>query len=174
MQLTTSTRLLVLIALVALALPGVLLAQSLTQGAMSGTVSDPTGAIIPNATVKLTNLGKGYSTEAKSNAQGIYQFPLAEPGSYSIEVGAEGFRKYSAKAEINVGQATVVNVKLEVGEASGTVVEVTGAADILQTEAADMTTSFDKQPGREPAQRRQRLDRVAYTAPGVNDEQRRG
>jgi outer membrane receptor protein involved in Fe transport len=167
MQLTTSTRLLVLIALVALALPGVLLAQSLTQGAMSGTVSDPTGAIIPNATVKLTNLGKGYSTEAKSNAQGIYQFPLAEPGSYSIEVGAEGFRKYSAKAEINVGQATVVNVKLEVGEASGTVVEVTGATDILQTEAADMTTSFDKNLVENLPNGGNDLTAIAYTAPGV-------
>jgi outer membrane receptor protein involved in Fe transport len=167
MRLNTSTKLLVLIALAAFVLPGLLLAQSLTQGAISGTVSDPTGAIVPSATVKLTNLGKGYSHEAKTNSQGIYQFPLAEPGAYSIEVSAEGFKLYSAKAEINVGQTTVVNAKLEVGAATGTVVEVTGAADILQTEAADMTTSFDKNLVENLPNGGNDLTAIAYTAPGV-------
>jgi len=167
MRRTTSTKLLVLIALVALVLPGVLLAQSLTQGALSGTVTDPTGAVVPNTTIKLTNLGKGYSSEAKTNAQGIYQFPLAEPGSYSIEVSAEGFKKYSAKAAINVGQTTVVNAKLEVGTATGTIVEVTGAADILQTEAADMTTSFDKTLVENLPNGGNDLTAIAYSAPGV-------
>jgi outer membrane receptor protein involved in Fe transport len=167
MRSTTSTKFLVLIALVALVLPGLLLAQSLTQGALSGTVVDQTGAVVAGATVKIVNLGKGYSSEAKSNAQGIYQFPLAEPGPYSIEVIAANFKTYSAKAEINLGQTTVVNVKLEIGEATGTVVEVTGAADILQTEAADMTTSFDKNLVENLPNGGNDLTAIAYTAPGV-------
>ncbi len=167
MKLTTSTKLLVLIALVALVLPGVLLAQSLTQGALSGTVTDQTGAVVTGATVKITNLGKGYTSEAKTNSQGIYQFPLAEPGSYSIDVSAANFKTYSAKAGINVGQATVVNAKLEVGTASGTVVEVNAAAEVLQTEAADMTTSFDKNLVENLPNGGNDLTAIAYTAPGV-------
>ncbi len=167
MRFTTSIRILVLMAVVALLLPSVLVGQSLTQGALSGTVTDQTGAVVAGVTVKLTNLSKGYSHDAKTNSQGIYQFPLEEPGPYSIEVTASGFKTYSAKAEINVGQATVVNAKLEVGTASGTVVEVNAAAEVLQTEAADTTTNFDKNLVENLPNGGNDLTAVAYTAPGV-------
>jgi hypothetical protein len=167
MRFTTSIRILALLAIAALLLPGLLLGQSLTEGALSGTITDPTGAVVSNVTVKLTNLGKGYSHESKTNAQGIYQFPLQEPGSYSIEVAAAGFKTYSAKAEINVGQVTVVNAKLEVGTASGTTVEVNAAAEVLQTEVADMTTTFDKALVENLPNGGNDLTAVAYTAPGV-------
>ncbi len=168
MRSNTSTKLLVLIATVAtLFLSSMLLAQSLTQGAMSGTITDPTGAVVANVTVKITNLNKGFSAEVKTNAQGIYQYPLADPGPYSIEVTAAGFKTYSAKAEINVGQVTVVNAKLEVGTASGTVVEVSAAGEVLQTEAADMTTNFDKNLVENLPNGGNDLTAIAYTAPGV-------
>jgi outer membrane receptor protein involved in Fe transport len=167
MRFTTSIRILALLAIVAMLLPGVLVAQSLTEGALNGTVTDQTGAVVAGVSVKLTNLGKGYSHVAKTNSQGNYQFPLEEPGSYSIEVSAANFKTYSAKAEINVGQATVVNAKLEVGTASGTVVEVNAAAEVLQTEAADMTTNFDKNLVENLPNGGNDLTAVAYTAPGV-------
>jgi hypothetical protein len=167
MRFTTSIRILVLIAVVALLLPGMLVGQSLTQGALSGTITDPTGAVVANVIVKATNLDKGYTREATTNAQGIFQIPLADPGSYTIEVSAAGFKTYSAKTEVNVGQTTVVNAKLEVGTASGTVVEVNAAAEILQTEAADMTTAFDKNLVANMPNGGNDLTAIAYTTPGV-------
>ena len=167
MRFTTSIRILALLAVVALLLPGLLLGQSTTQGAMSGTITDPTGAVVPNVTVKITNLDKGYSHEFKTNAQGIYNYPLADAGPYSIEVTAAGFKTFSAKGEVNVGQTTVVNAKLEVGTASGTVVEVNAAGEVLQTEAADMTTNFDKNLVENLPNGGNDITAVAYTAPGV-------
>ncbi len=148
-------------------LPGLLMGQSLTQGALSGTITDPTGAVVANVTVKITNLAKGYSHEFKTNAQGVYTYGLADAGPYSIEVSAAGFKTFSAKGEVNVGQTTVVNAKLEVGTASGTTVEVSAAADILQTEAADMTTTFDKNLVENLPNGGNDLTAIAYTAPGV-------
>ncbi|MGA7645031.1 MAG: TonB-dependent receptor, partial [Terriglobales bacterium] len=167
MRFTTSIRILALLAVVALLLPGMLVAQSTTQGALSGTITDQTGAVVANVTVKITNLAKGYSHEFKTNAQGVYTYPLADAGPYSIEVTAAGFKTFSAKGEVNVGQTTVVNAKLEVGTASGTVVEVNAAAEILQTEAADMTTNFDKSLVENLPNGGNDLTAVAYTAPGV-------
>jgi len=167
MRFTTSIRILVLIAVVALLLPGMLVGQSMTQGAISGTITDPTGAVVANVMVKAANLGKGYTREATTNAQGVFQIPLADPGTYTIEVSAAGFKTYSAKTEVNVGQTTVVNAKLEVGTASGTVVEVNAAAEILQTEAADMTTAFDKNLVANMPNGGNDLTAIAYTTPGV-------
>ncbi len=167
MRFTTSIRILALLAVVALLLPSMLVAQSLTQGALSGTITDQTGAVVANVTVKVTNLAKGYTHEFKTNAQGVYTYPLADAGPYSIEVTAAGFKTFSAKGEVNVGQTTVVNAKLEVGTASGTVVEVNAAAEVLQTEAADMTTNFDKNLVENLPNGGNDLTAVAYTAPGV-------
>ncbi|MGO9828114.1 MAG: carboxypeptidase regulatory-like domain-containing protein [Terriglobales bacterium] len=167
MRFTTSIRILALLAVVALLLPGMMVAQSLTEGALSGTVTDQTGAVVPGVTVKITNLAKGFSHEFKTNAQGVYTYPLADTGPYSIEVTAAGFKTFSAKGEVNVGQTTIVNAKLEVGTASGTVVEVNAAAEILQTEAADMTTNFDKTLVENLPNGGNDLTAIAYTAPGV-------
>jgi hypothetical protein len=167
MRFTTSIKILALMAVVALLLPSMLVAQSTTQGALSGTITDQTGAVVAGVTVKITNLEKGYSHEFKTNAQGVYTYPLADTGPYSIEVSAAGFKTFSSKAEVNVGQVTVVNAKLEVGTASGTVVEVNAAAEVLQTEAADMTTNFDKNLVENLPNGGNDLTAIAYTAPGV-------
>jgi len=166
MHIKTSIRILALVAVVALLLSGVLLAQSLTQGAVSGTVTDPTNAVLPNVTVKLTSLDKGYTRETTTNAQGVFQFSLADPGPYKVEVVAAGFKGFAAKADVNVGQTTTVNAKLEVG-AAGTTVEVTGAAPLMETEAADMSTSFNHALVENMPNGGNDLTAIAYTAPGV-------
>ncbi|MGC2328569.1 MAG: carboxypeptidase-like regulatory domain-containing protein, partial [Candidatus Sulfotelmatobacter sp.] len=166
MRFNTSTRLIVLIAVLALVLPGVLLSQSATEGAISGTVTDASNAVLANTAVTLKNLDKGYSRQTTTNAQGIYQFPLADPGNYEVVISATGFKQFGAKAAVNVGQVTVVNAKLEIG-AAGTTVEVSAAAPLLDTEAADMSTSFDRNLVENLPNGGNDLTAVAYTAPGV-------
>ena len=112
MRFTTSIRILALIAIVALLLPGVLLAQSLTQGAISGTVTDETGVIVPNITVKLTSLERGYTRETKTNAQGVFQFPLTELGSYQLAVNVPGVGSYLGTVAVSGGHTTDVLAKL--------------------------------------------------------------
>ncbi|HLW83915.1 MAG TPA: carboxypeptidase regulatory-like domain-containing protein [Candidatus Sulfotelmatobacter sp.] len=149
-----------------LALSGMLRAQSATEGAVSGTVADASNAVVADTTVTLKSLDKGYSRQTTTNAQGIYQFPLTDPGNYEVVVAATGFKQFAGKASVNVGQVTVVNVKLEVG-AAGTTVEVSAAPPLLDTQAADMSTSFDRNLVENLPNGGNDLTAVAYTAPGV-------
>jgi outer membrane receptor protein involved in Fe transport len=144
----------------------VALAQSLTQGALSGTVTDVSNAVVPNATVTIKSLDRGFFSTTATNAQGVFQFPLIAPGSYSVVVTLTGFKQYSTTAIVNVAQVTVLNARLEVGS-TGETVQVSGAAPLMQTETAEMTASFDEiqienlpNPGND-------LSAVAYSAPGV-------
>ncbi|MGD0214936.1 MAG: carboxypeptidase-like regulatory domain-containing protein [Terriglobales bacterium] len=111
MRFTTSMRVLVL-ALVVLLLPVLVLAQSLTQGAISGTVTDATGAIVPNIIVKLTSSERGYTRETKTNAQGVFQFPLVDLGSYQLAVDAPGVGSYLGNVAVSGGHTTEVAAKL--------------------------------------------------------------
>ena len=67
------------------------LAQSLITGALTGTVTDPSGAVIPGASVLLKNAGTGASQERTTDAQGWYRFALLAPGSYTVTANAANF-----------------------------------------------------------------------------------
>jgi len=155
-----------LLTLSALLLPAALRAQSLTQGAISGTVVDATSAVLPGATVQLKSLDKGFTRDATANAQGAFQFPLIDPGNYSVDVSAKGFKTFSAKIAVNVGQVTTINARMEVGP-TGVSVDVVGVAPIMETEAADMSTSFDQNLVQNLPNGGNDLTALAYTAPGV-------
>src|SRR6202046_5125230 len=166
MRFNTAIRQFVWAVVLALVLPGALLSQSATEGAISGTVTDASNAVLANTTVTLRNLDKGYSRQTTTNAQGVFQFTLADPGNYEVVIAASGFKQFGAKAGVNVGQVTVVNAKLEVG-AAGTTVEVSASAPLMDTEAADMSTSFDRNLVENLPNGGNDLTAVAYTAPGV-------
>jgi Carboxypeptidase regulatory-like domain len=65
--------------------------QSLTSGGVAGTVTDPSGAAVPNATVTLKNNDTGAAASVTSNDTGAYRFALLNPGSYTVSVAAPGF-----------------------------------------------------------------------------------
>lgn len=150
----------------ALLVPAVLLAQNTVTGAVAGTVTDPTGAVVANATVTLKNDGTGETLNTAANASGAYMFPLLKPGSYSLSVSQTGFRTATQAVEVLLGQTASVNLKLVVGNTSETV-EVTAQTQLLQTEDANITTTFDTRqvaalpnPGGD-------ITSYAQTAPGV-------
>jgi Carboxypeptidase regulatory-like domain len=165
MRFTTFSRLLGTLAVIALLVPGLIWAQSTVNGAINGTVTDQSGAVLPDININLKSSEKGFSQNAKTNTQGGYQFPLLEPGTYVLTISAPNFKTTTATATVSVGQAAIVNVKLEVG-AAGTTVEVSGEAPLLQTESAEISTTFNAREISEVPNPGNDLSFVAQTAAG--------
>ena len=82
-----------------------LMAQSLVTGDITGTVTDPSGAVVSGATVTLKSDANGSTRNTTSGSNGTYRFPLLSPGSYTVTVTASGFSKAQSTAQVNVGQA---------------------------------------------------------------------
>jgi len=112
MRFTTSIRMLAVMAAIAVLLPSVLLAQSETQGAISGTVKDSRGAVVPNVTVKLNSSDRGSTRETKTDEQGAFLFPLTDLGSYQVEVNVPGVGSYLGSVAVTGGNITEVVAKL--------------------------------------------------------------
>ncbi|HEX4164866.1 MAG TPA: TonB-dependent receptor [Bryobacteraceae bacterium] len=128
----------ILIAL-AMCLPvGVASAQ--TFGAITGHVNDPSGAVVPNATVTVTNMATNASRNTTTNTQGIYAFPDIIPATYSVKVTASGFAPQErTNVVIEVQQTARVDFALAVGQALQTV-EVNTQTPMLSTEDASVGT----------------------------------
>src|SRR5437899_4922636 len=80
-------------------------AQSLTSGDIAGTITDPSGAVVPNASVTLKSNDSGSTQTRSTNQQGAYRFSLLSPGTYTVSVAAPGFQSTQQQATITVGQA---------------------------------------------------------------------
>ncbi|HEY3971362.1 MAG TPA: carboxypeptidase regulatory-like domain-containing protein [Candidatus Sulfotelmatobacter sp.] len=166
MRFTKLSKLLVILTVTALLIPGALLAQSATTGAISGTVTDPSNAVVGSATVALTNSETGVTATATTNASGAFGFPLLQPGAYKVSVKREGFRTTEKSAPVAVGQTTTVNIQLVIGSGAE-VVEVSGAAPLIQTEDANLSTTFSAKQVDLLPNGGNDLTAVANTSPGV-------
>ena len=120
-----------------------LVAQSVTSGDIVGLVTDPSGAVLANASVTLKSQENGSTQAQSTNSRGAYRFSLLPPGRYTISVTVAGFHKANATAVVTIGQAATVNIVLTLGEITSTV-EVTSDAPLLQTDNADVSTSFSE------------------------------
>ncbi|HSA93996.1 MAG TPA: TonB-dependent receptor [Terriglobales bacterium] len=108
-------------------------AAQIQNGQFTGLVTDPTGAAIPNATVKITNTGTGLSTAVTTNEAGIYNARELPPGQYNLQVEASGFKRATGSAlTLNAGTIQRADFKMHIGQASETV-EVTDAAPPVNT-----------------------------------------
>ncbi|HXE74573.1 MAG TPA: carboxypeptidase regulatory-like domain-containing protein [Candidatus Xenobia bacterium] len=106
--------------------------QVLEKGTISGTVFDPTGAAVPNATVKITHVATGAERTVSSGPDGRYTAAILTAGEYTIEVSASGFATAVVKnVYLNVGQELIQDVNLKVA-AVGQVVEVTGESGPIE------------------------------------------
>ena len=115
-----------------LILPVGLLAQDAT-GRIIGVVTDPSGSLIPNAKVIVTNVATEISTETTTGGDGTYQMLLLPIGSYKVSAEATGFRKTVTSAQkLEINQSLKVDVKLEVGSTAETV-QVEASASGVET-----------------------------------------
>src|SRR5246127_5106717 len=141
-------------------------AQSVTSGDIVGVVADPSGAVLPNIKVTLKSDAKGNTQGQSTNSHGTYRFSLLAPGSYTVSVAAPGLQEAMMSGVVTIGQATTLNVVLSLGGATSTV-EVTSDAPLLQTENADVSTSFSQTQISQVPNPGNDLSYVAQTAPGV-------
>jgi len=104
-----------------------------TRGSIVGTVTDPQGAVIPGATVAVTNLAMNTTVRLTTSAGGYYEALLLLPGRYSVSVEAPGFRRaVRSGLTLGLGEQLRVDISLELGPVTETVT-VTGEASILDT-----------------------------------------
>lgn len=115
--------------------------QSLVSGDIAGTITDPSGAVVPNATVTLKNNGTGQTQTATTNSSGAYRFSLLPPAQYTVTAAASGFQNVARAVTVAVGQASQLNLQLAVGGSSQTV-EVTAEGAVVQTENGNISTTF--------------------------------
>jgi hypothetical protein len=143
-----------------------MLAQTTTSGDISGTVTDPSNAVISGATVTCQSTDYGTTDTTKTGSTGAFRIPSLKPGNYRISVTQSGFRTIVETAIVAIGQVTTVNLKLQLGQSSETV-EVSGAAPLIQTEDANISTSFSPKQLDLLPNGGNDLSAVAQTAPGV-------
>jgi hypothetical protein len=113
--------------------------QSATTS-LRGVIKDPTGALVPNATVTITDKSVDKTLTATSNQAGTYQFPQIPPAKYLITVNAQGFGSSSKTAELLVNQPATIDFTLSL-QANQVTVDVTASAQTLNTTDASMGNS---------------------------------
>ncbi|MBI4905185.1 MAG: TonB-dependent receptor [Acidobacteria bacterium] len=114
-----------------------------SRGTITGRISDQTGAVLPGATVVVTNTAMGTKTLLKTSADGLYQAALLQPGVYNIEVTATGFKKAVRRGvEVHVADRLDINIVMEIGT-SEQQITVTAENPLLNTESASLGTVVD-------------------------------
>jgi len=141
-------------------------AQATTYGSLRGTLTDPTGAVVPNAAVMVKNMATGATSSTQSNNDGIYNFSFLQPGSYTVSANAQGFQPVTRNVTITLGAAVSADMRLAVSSAN-TTVEVTGQAATIQTENANITTNFSSVQVSQLPNPGNDLTAVAESSPGL-------
>ena len=127
--------------LLAAGLPPVIQAQT-GRGTLTGTVTDATGAAVPDATVTLSSDRLGVKLQTKTSGSGVYTIPEVPFGTYSVSVSQTGFqRATSPEVVVSANQVTRFDVSLQVGDVQ-TTVEVSAEAQLLQQDTSTIQTNF--------------------------------
>jgi hypothetical protein len=114
-----------------------------TRGTILGIVKDPSGAVVPGASVTLTHLETNTVIRTQTNAAGLYEVPLLMPGPYEIVAEAAGFKRYVRRGvTLTVGARLNIEIQLELGQAAETVT-VTAEEPVLETTSATVGQTFD-------------------------------
>ena len=131
-------------------------------GALAGTVSDQTGALVAGASVVVKSDETGQEFTAETVDNGTFNVPALSSGTYTVTITARGFKKAVAPhVKVAVGTPSSINIALEVGEVSDTVTVVGIGGELLQTQTATVgTTITGRQITETPSTSRDALDLV--------------
>lgn len=153
--------------LIVLACSFVALAQG-TTSQIVGSVQDQNGAVVSGASVTVKNTATGTQFKVNSSGSGAYVVPSLGSGFYTVTVEAAGFKKAVIQdVKLDVGVPATVNITLEVGAASESVV-IQGGGEVLQTQSASISTTITgRQITETPLTSRDALDLVLLL-PGTN------
>ena len=138
-----AVRFALLVLSVACLLPAEARAQGETTSAIVGQVRDTTNAVVPGATVTITNPETGLRRSAKTDEAGRFNFPQLKPGTYSVKVEAQGFEpRQNDNVVSGLGQKQTVDFTLKVARSSETV-EVSSEAPLINPENANTSTTLN-------------------------------
>jgi hypothetical protein len=147
-----------------------ILAQNQTTGAIGGKVVDPQSAIIPNATITITNLGTNKVTTVNSSGDGEYRVTNLEPGTYSVEATSGNFAPAKvASVIVEVGRETSLDLAMSITGSSAQV-DVTAEAPVINTNDMANATNIDQTQISELPINGRRASDFARLTPGVNPE----
>ncbi len=124
-----------LMALLATAPPRVLAQTTISTGSILGTISDPTGAVVPSARVTITSKATGQSRSLVTTGSGTYESGPLQPGEYTVRIESKGFQTFELPVTVQVGVTSSGDVRLSVGQET-TVVEVEASAVQVNTSQA--------------------------------------
>ena len=135
-------------------------------GSIFGTITDTTGAVVPNATVTVTDTAKGTSVTAQSNASGEFTVEHLIPDVYDVKIAAQGFKGYTQTGiQLYADTSTKVAAALTIGDAAGESVTVSAdAVPQLKTDRADVFNHLWSTTDSGPADRRPQLYQPAIAA----------
>ena len=121
----------------------------LDSGSISGTILDPTGKVVPSASVTIRGVDTGTIFSAVSSSTGSYVFPLVRPGRYDLSVTAPGFKAtVNRGVVVAVGTSTAVDVSLTVGSTNETV-SVMASDQTLELDTLDHRRFHPTRAGRQ-------------------------
>lgn len=102
-------------------------------GTISGTVTDASGAVVPNATITITNKATGVARTLTANSEGLYSAPALLPGEYEVKAELQGFRTTVRSAQVLAGSPTTVDMAMQVG----------ATREVVTVEAATAQINYD-------------------------------
>ena len=144
-------------------------AQSTTQGAISGTVRDPQGGVVPNAAVTVKNNATNKEWTATTNDDGGFKTVDLDPGTYVVTVNAANFAASSGTAVVEVGRATSLEIELSLQGATETV-QITGEAPVINTEQQDFSSNINQTSINELPINGRRWSNFAILTPGATPD----
>jgi hypothetical protein len=141
-------------------------AVTTSGGAIQGTITDPSGAVVPGATIVITEPATGYTHTLKTDKSGIYVLGPLVPGTYSISVSAPNFEAFKETTTVRIGTVASGNIKLTLGKSTETVEVTTGVLTVNTDQIGVAGVVTREQIDSLPINGRNILD-VAQLQPGV-------
>ncbi|PYY08197.1 MAG: hypothetical protein DMG69_16065 [Acidobacteria bacterium] len=165
-----SKKLYIFVCLLTSLLSAVVFAQVGNQASVEGIVTDPSGAMVPNVAIKLTNTGTGAALTGTSNESGYFRFPVIPVGTYELTAESSGFAPYKVTA-IDVVVGAKINLPISLGVAGQTAaIVVTGEVPVVETTRTRVSSTVDDHAVRDlPVNGRNFMDFVLLTPAVVKD-----
>ncbi len=132
-----------LVALIVVLTSAVITFAQVTGGAVTGSIVDTVGAVVPDVTVKITDKARGQEFTAQTTGAGSYLFPNVPVGEYSVTVERTGFAAITRDLNVSLNQTVTVDIVLQVAGGTNVVDVVAGGEAVVQSDTSQLSRSFD-------------------------------
>ncbi len=139
-----------------------------TTADVLGTVTDASGAVVPNSKVTITNIATNEARSSHANSFGEYVFTLLPPGRYSVRVEGTGFKAFIGNVTVSAGDRARVDAQLQVGN-TGETVEVEATTPLLQTDSSTVGATITQSAVQDLPLTTRNLINLVQLVPGANE-----